>query len=65
MNATVCLNDGDTHNAPVEATEAKNPIIVEHRALRQDSGGAGKFRGGLGVSQRSAHAPPGDDPRPC
>jgi len=50
MNATVCLNDGDTHNAPVEATEAKNPIIVEHRALRQDSGGAGRFRGGLGVS---------------
>ena len=50
MNATVCLNDGDTHNAPVEATEAKNPIIVEHRELRQDSGGAGKFRGGLGVS---------------
>jgi N-methylhydantoinase B len=50
MNATVCLNDGDTHNAPVEATEAKNPIIVEHRALRENSGGAGKFRGGLGVS---------------
>jgi N-methylhydantoinase B len=50
MNATVCLNDGDTHNAPVEATEAKNPIIVEHRSLRQDSGGAGKYRGGLGVS---------------
>jgi N-methylhydantoinase B len=50
MSATVCLNDGDTHNAPVEATEAKNPIIVEQRALRQDSGGAGKFRGGLGVS---------------
>ena len=50
MNATVCLNDGDTHNAPVEATEAKNPIIVEHRALRPDSGGPGKFRGGLGVS---------------
>ena len=50
MSATVCLNDGDTHNAPVEATEAKNPIIVERRALRQDSGGAGMFRGGLGVS---------------
>src|SRR5437870_1025934 len=50
MNATVCLNDGDTHNSPVEATEAKNPIIVEQRALRQDSGGAGKFRGGLGVA---------------
>jgi N-methylhydantoinase B len=51
MNATVCLNDGDTHNSPVEATEAKNPIIIEQRALRVDSGGAGKFRGGLGVTQ--------------
>ena len=52
MNATVALNDGDTHNSPVEATEAKSPIIVERRALRQDSGGAGKFRGGLGVAQQ-------------
>jgi N-methylhydantoinase B len=50
MSATVCLNDGDTHNSPVEATEAKSPIIVERRTLRQDSGGAGKFRGGLGVA---------------
>ena len=65
MNATVCLNDGDTHNAPVEATEAKNPIIVEHRALRQDSGGAGKFRGGLGVSNEVRMRRAGDDPCPC
>jgi len=50
MSATVCLNDGDTHNSPVEATEAKSPIIVEQRTLRQDSGGPGKFRGGLGVA---------------
>jgi len=52
MSATVALNDGDTHNSPVEATEAKSPIIVERRELRQDSGGAGKFRGGLGVAQQ-------------
>ena len=51
MSATVCLNDGDTHNSPVEATEAKNPIVIEQRALRVDSAGAGKFRGGLGVTQ--------------
>ena len=44
------MNDGDTHNSPVEATEAKSPIIVEQRTLRQDSGGPGKFRGGLGVA---------------
>jgi N-methylhydantoinase B len=53
MNATVALNDGDTHNSPVEATEAKSPIIIEQRSLRQNSGGAGKFRGGLGVAQQT------------
>ena len=52
MSATVALNDGDTHNSPIEATEAKSPIIVEERALRQDSAGPGKFRSGLGVTQR-------------
>jgi N-methylhydantoinase B len=52
MSATVCLNDGDTHNSPVEATEAKAPIVVVQRALRPDSGGPGKFRGGLGVVQQ-------------
>ena len=52
VSATVALNDGDTHNSPIEATEAKSPIIVEERALRQDSAGPGKFRGGLGVTQR-------------
>jgi N-methylhydantoinase B len=30
--------------------ELKWPVIVESRALRQDSGGAGKFRGGLGLA---------------
>ncbi|MBO0885871.1 MAG: hydantoinase B/oxoprolinase family protein [Acidimicrobiales bacterium] len=51
VSATVCLNDGDTHNSPVEATEAKAPLVVVRRALRQDSGGPGRFRGGLGVEQ--------------
>jgi N-methylhydantoinase B len=52
MCATVCLNDGDTHNAPCEQTEAKFPVLIERHALRQDSGGAGQFRGGLGVEKR-------------
>jgi N-methylhydantoinase B len=51
VSATVCLNDGDTHNSPVEATEAKAPLVVVRRALRGDSGGPGEFRGGLGVEQ--------------
>jgi len=33
---------------PVEVTENLSPLIVERKALRDDSGGAGKYRGGLG-----------------
>jgi N-methylhydantoinase B len=49
MSATVCLNDGDTHNGPVEQLESKYPLLVERHALRPDSGGAGRRRGGLGI----------------
>ncbi len=52
MNATICINDGDTHNAPVEAMEARYPHIIERHALRENSGGAGRHRGGLGVIQQ-------------
>ena len=41
MSATVCINDGDTHNSPIEATEIKTPILIEHLELRTDSGGPG------------------------
>ena len=51
MSATVAINDGDTHNAPSEQVEAKYPLLVERYALRQDSGGAGRQRGGLGAEQ--------------
>src|SRR5262249_43102719 len=47
--ATVCINDGDTHNRPVEALEAKSSAVIVRRELWQDSGGAGKWRGGLGL----------------
>ena len=50
-SATVCMNDGDTHNHPVEQMEAKYPLLFEHHALRPDSGGAGRYRGGLGTEQ--------------
>jgi N-methylhydantoinase B len=36
-------------NIPVEAQEARNPILVERHELIPDSGGAGRFRGGLSV----------------
>ena len=45
------MNDGDTHNGPSEQVEAKYPLLVERYALRPDSGGAGRYRGGLGAEQ--------------
>jgi N-methylhydantoinase B len=48
VSATVCINDGDTHNSPREQLENKYPILIERYALIPDSGGAGRMRGGLG-----------------
>jgi N-methylhydantoinase B len=59
MSATVCINDGDTHNSPVEAYEARSlDQMVVRRELRQDSGGAGQFRGGLGVAREIRYIEP-------
>jgi N-methylhydantoinase B len=45
---------------PVEATEQAGPVIVWRKELRPDSGGAGRYRGGLGqfmvVGAREGHA---------
>jgi N-methylhydantoinase B len=51
MSATIAINDGDTHNGPSEQVEAKYPLLVERYTLRADSGGAGRYRGGLGTEQ--------------
>ena len=48
VSATVCINDGDTHNSPAEQLESKYPLLIDNYALRTDSGGAGVHRGGLG-----------------
>jgi N-methylhydantoinase B len=42
---------------PIEAVEQLYPVRVERTALREDSGGAGRWRGGLGlVREVSIHA---------
>ena len=38
-------------NVPIEVAEAEFPIIVERYGFVPDSGGAGKFRGGLGLEK--------------
>jgi N-methylhydantoinase B len=36
-------------NTPIESIEADQPLLVERYGLVPDTGGAGKFRGGLGM----------------
>ncbi len=36
------------HTMPIEATEHTGPIVIWRKELRPDSGGAGRYRGGLG-----------------
>jgi N-methylhydantoinase B len=38
----------NSSNLPVEVLEATIPVRVRRKALRMDSGGAGRYRGGLG-----------------
>jgi N-methylhydantoinase B len=41
----------DSRNQPAEFTETRFPVLVEKLALRADSGGAGRRRGGLGYEK--------------
>jgi N-methylhydantoinase B len=48
-SAAVSMCQGDVKNTPIELQELYYPLLYERHALRSDSGGAGKFRGGIGV----------------
>jgi N-methylhydantoinase B len=48
-SAMVHISEACSRNLPVEIEETKDPVIVERYELIADSGGAGTFRGGLGV----------------
>lgn len=40
---------GDFKNFPIETMEHRYPLIMHRHSLRDGSGGAGKWRGGLGI----------------
>jgi N-methylhydantoinase B len=46
------MSHGDCKDIPVEIVEALYPIRIDEVSLRQDSGGAGRQRGGLGTVRR-------------
>ena len=48
-NEMVSICQGDVQNAPVELQDFYYPVMIEQHRLREGSGGAGRFRGGLGI----------------
>ncbi|RQG99632.1 hydantoinase B/oxoprolinase family protein [Natrarchaeobius oligotrophus] len=48
-NAIMHVTETMVQNIPVEVFENKAPVSFDRLSLRQDSGGAGKHRGGLGL----------------
>lgn len=42
----------NTSNLPAEALEIEYPLLVEEYALVEDSGGAGRYRGGMGIARQ-------------
>jgi N-methylhydantoinase B len=49
ISALMPLVNGDCLNIPAEIIESRFPLRVERYALHEESDGAGRFRGGLGV----------------
>ena len=53
------LSEPGCRNTPVEVFEMRTPLFLEHYGYRQDSGGAGKYRGGVGISRSYRFTAPG------
>jgi N-methylhydantoinase B len=47
-----CSTIGISKSQPVEILESRYPVLFERYALREGSGGAGRFRGGFGVDYK-------------
>nr|WP_141991501.1 hydantoinase B/oxoprolinase family protein [Rhodoglobus vestalii] len=49
VNGRMNYGGGDLKNYPVEVIESRYPLRVTGYGLQQNSGGAGEYRGGLGI----------------
>jgi N-methylhydantoinase B len=48
-SGAVSICQGDVRNTPIELLEGRYPLFFEYFSLRRDSGGVGRYRGGLGI----------------
>ena len=49
QNALMHITETMVRNIPIEVFEHRAPVRIERLALREDSGGHGRYRGGLGI----------------
>ncbi len=49
-SGAVSICQGDVRNTPIELQEIKYPFLIEEHGFRPDSGGPGRYRGGLGLT---------------
>ncbi len=57
-DAIMHLSEPGCRNTPIEVVETKAPWIIESYHMRQDSGGPGKYRGGVGVRRTYRYLSP-------
>lgn len=50
-NGMMHLTEPGCRNSPIEVLETKAPMLIGNYYLRQDSGGPGRHRGGLGITR--------------
>jgi N-methylhydantoinase B len=51
QNVLVHHSEAGCNSIPVEVIESRTPMLVEKFEIRADSGGPGKYRGGLGATK--------------
>lgn len=49
LNGLFCAANGETYNIPIELAESRYGVQIEQYGYHQESGGAGRYRGGRGV----------------
>jgi len=59
-NATNHISGSLVRNTPIEVMEIRTGMLIDSLELRCDSGGAGRFRGGLGATRKIAFRSSGE-----
>jgi len=59
-SALMHITESTVRNSPVEVAESKAPVRIRELRLREDSGGPGRHRGGLGVVHTYQFTHPGE-----